>query len=126
MPEGIVAQGLMADGIAEPVTYFATLALFGFVILGSAMMRHEMLLLACIPAVFVAAIMGFVMALYAGETFGWAPTVASILLGAVPAWYRGAAVESRDLLLTVYLAWAVGAGAGAGGVWVPGPGDVAF
>ena len=96
----------MAEGIAEPATYFATLALFGFVILGSAMMRHEMLLLACIPPVFVAAITGFIMALYAGETFGWAPTGASILLGAVPAWFVARRLTSRDLLLAVYLAWA--------------------
>lgn len=93
--------------MAEPATYFATLALFGFVVLGSAMMRHEMLLLACIPPVFVAAIMGFVMALYAGDAFGWAPTLASILLGALPAWYLARRFKPRDLLLSVYLAWAV-------------------
>jgi hypothetical protein len=107
VPEGIVAQGLLAEGIGEPATYFATLTLFGFVILGSAMMRHEMLLLACIPAVFVAAIMGFVMALYAGETFGWAPTGAAILLGAVPGWFLARRLTPRDLLLVVYLAWAI-------------------
>jgi hypothetical protein len=97
----------MAEGIGEPATYFATLALFGFVILGSAMMRHEMLLLACIPPVFVAAITGFIMAIYAGETFGWAPTAASILVGAGPAWFLARRLTSRDLLLAVYLAWAL-------------------
>jgi hypothetical protein len=107
MPEGLVSQGLWAEGIAEPATYFVTLALFGFVIMGSAMMRHEILLLACIPAVFVAAIMGFVMALYAGDTFGWAPTIAAILLGAVPGWVVARRLVARDLLLVVYLAWAV-------------------
>ncbi len=97
----------MAADIAEPATYFATLALFGFVIMGSALMRHEMLLLACMPPVFVAAIMGFIMALYAGDAFGWVPTGASILLGAVPAWYVARRLKSRDLLLAIYLAWAV-------------------
>jgi hypothetical protein len=107
MPEGLIAPGLFTNGIAEPLTYFATLALFGFVIMGSALMRHEMLLLACIPPVFVAAIMGFIMALYAGETFGWGPMAASILLGAAPAWFAARRLSARDLLLAIYLAWAV-------------------
>jgi hypothetical protein len=97
----------MAPDIAEPAAYFVTLILFGLVIMGSAMMRHEMLLLACIPPVFVAAIMGFINALYAGDAFGWVPTLASILLGAVPGWYLGRRLKARDLLLTIYLAWAV-------------------
>ncbi|HET6608749.1 MAG TPA: hypothetical protein VFG62_18895 [Rhodopila sp.] len=107
MPEGLIAPGLFTNGIAEPLTYFATLALFGFVIMGSALIRHEMLLLACIPPVFVAAIMGFIMALYSGETFGWGPTVAAILLGAIPAWFVARRLSARDLLLTIYLTWAV-------------------
>jgi hypothetical protein len=93
--------------VAEAAIYFATLALFSFVILGSALMRHDMLLLACIPPVFVAAIMGFVMALYAGEAFGWFPTIASTLLGCIPAWYISRRVRSRDLLLFIYLGWAI-------------------
>jgi hypothetical protein len=93
--------------MAEAATYFATLALFAFVILGSAMMQHDMLLLACIPPVFVAAIMGFIMALYAGETFGWALTITSVLLGALPAWYVSRRFKARDLLLFIYLGWAI-------------------
>jgi hypothetical protein len=70
-------------------------------------MQHDMWLLACIPPVFVAAIMGFIMALYAGETFGWWPTVASSLLGAVPAWFVSRRFKARDLLLFIYLFWAI-------------------
>jgi hypothetical protein len=53
----------MVSDIAEPATYFATLALFGFVIIGSALIRHEMVLIACILPVFIAAIKGFISAL---------------------------------------------------------------
>jgi hypothetical protein len=93
--------------MAEAAVYLATIALFSFVILGSALMQHDMLLLACIPPVFVAAIMGFIMALYAGNTFGWLPTIGSTLVGGVPAWYVSRRVKSRDLLLFIYLGWAI-------------------
>ena len=49
----------------EALTYLATLMLFSFVLVGAALIRHDMLLLASIPPVFVAMITGFVMVLYA-------------------------------------------------------------
>ena len=81
--------------MAEAVAYLLTLALFSFVIVASARMRDEMLLLACIPPVFVALIVGFVMALYAGDTFGMAPTGAALALGAPPGWLAGAPIYSK-------------------------------
>ncbi len=93
--------------MAEALAYLLTLALFSFVIVGSARMRHEMLLLACIPAVFVALIVGFVMALYAGDTFGAAPTGVALILGGPPAWWLARRFKPRDLLIAIYLAWAV-------------------
>jgi hypothetical protein len=93
--------------VAEAFTYLLTLALFSFVIVASARMRHEMLLLACIPPVFVAAIVGFVMALYAGDVFGAAPTGAALALGAPPGWWLAQRFNARDLLIAIYLAWAV-------------------
>ncbi len=54
----------------EALTYLATLTLFSFVLVGAALIRHEMLLLASIPPVFVAMITGFVMMLYAEDRFG--------------------------------------------------------
>lgn len=91
--------------MAEALVYFVTLALFSFVIVSTAFIRHEMLLLACIPPVFVAAIVGFVMALYAGDTFGPWPTAASVLLGAPAGWYSARQFKPRDLLIAIYLAW---------------------
>jgi hypothetical protein len=93
--------------VAEAAAYLVTLALFSFVIVATARMRHEMLLLVCIPPVFVAAIVGFIMALYAGTTFGSLPTLAALALGAPPGWWLARRYTSRDLLIAIYLAWAV-------------------
>lgn len=93
--------------MTEALVYLPTLALFSFVIFASARMRHEMLLLACIPPVFVALIMGFVMTLYAADTFGSIATGVAVALGIPPAWMIARRVTSRDLLIAIYLAWAV-------------------
>jgi hypothetical protein len=93
--------------LAEALAYLPTLALFSFVIIGSARIRHEMMLVACIPPVFVALIVGFIMAIYASDTFGLVPTMASLLIGVLPAWMMAARLKSRDLLITIYLAWAI-------------------
>ena len=93
--------------MAEATAYLVTLALFGFVVVASARMKHEMLLLACIPPVFVALIVGFVMALYAGGAFGWIPTGAALLVGVPSGWWAARRLSSRDLLIAIYLLWAV-------------------
>ena len=93
--------------MAEAVAYLLTLALFSFVIAGSVWMRHDMLLLACIPPVFVAAIVGFIMALYAIDTFGGGPTAVAVALGAPPGWWLAQRFKPRDLLIVIYLAWAM-------------------
>jgi hypothetical protein len=93
--------------VAEALTYLLTLALFSFVIVASARMGHEMLLLACIPPVFVALIVGFVMTLYAGDTFGLAPTGAALAIGAPAGWMVAQRLKPRDLLIAIYLAWAL-------------------
>lgn len=93
--------------MAEAAIYLLTLLLFSFVVSAAAMMRHEMLLLACIPPVFVALIVGFVMAIYAGDAFGVAPTVGSLVVGAVPGWLLARRFTARDLLIAIYLGWAV-------------------
>ncbi len=90
----------------EALTYLSAIALFSFVTVASGLMRHEILLLACIPAVFVALIMGFIMAVYAADTFGVMPVVAALLAGAAPAWWLGRKCRPKDLLIAIYLAWA--------------------
>jgi len=93
--------------MAEAATYFLILALYSFVICGTALIRHEFMLVVCIPPVFVAVIMGFIMALYAWDSFGWPATVAALLIGAPVAWVASRRFRARDMLLTIYLAWAV-------------------
>jgi hypothetical protein len=92
--------------VQEALAYLPTLALFSFVVVASGLMRHEMLILACIPPVFVAMIMGFVMAIYAGDTFGLLPTGGALVLGAPPGWLAARRLQPRDLLIAIYLAWA--------------------
>ena len=91
----------------QALVYLPAVALFSFVIVASAMMRHEMLILACIPAVFVAMIMGFVMVIYAGDTFGPLPAALAVAFGVPPGWLVGRRLKARDLLIAIYLAWAV-------------------
>jgi hypothetical protein len=99
--------GPVAEGVQEALVYLLTLMLFSVVIVAAARMKHEMLLLACIPPVFVALIVGFIMALYAGDAFGALPTGAALLLGAPVGWWLAERFRSRDLLIAIYLAWAV-------------------
>ena len=93
--------------MAEPAVYLATIALFAFVVAGAALLRHEMLLLVSIPPVFVALIMGFTMGLYAEDRFGLAPVAVALAVGLPPAWWCARRFSSRDLLISIYLAWSV-------------------
>ena len=94
--------------MAEAAVYLATLAFFAFVVLAAARMRHEMLLLACIPPVFLALIVGFVMGLYAENQFGWPLVSLALLAGGAGGWWCAGRFTSRDLLIWIYLAWTVG------------------
>lgn len=93
--------------MAEALAYLPTLMLFSFVIVASARMQHDMLILACFPPVFVAIIVGFIMAIYAEDAFGVLPTGTALAIGAVPGWILAKKVTARTLLLGIYLAWAV-------------------
>ena len=93
--------------MAEALSYLATLALFSFVIVASALMRHEMLILACIPPVFLAMVVGFIMAIYAGGAFGLVPTGAALTAGFPLGWWLARRLQSRDLMIADYLGWAV-------------------
>ncbi len=92
----------------EAATYFVTLSLFAFVVFGTVYVRHETLILACIPPVFVAMIVGFIMWIYAYETFGLGMALAALVVPFPLAWRVGRRYSVRDLLIVIYLAWAVG------------------
>jgi hypothetical protein len=82
--------------------------LFAFVVAAAARLKHDVMLVACIPPVFVAMVMGFVMAIYAGETFGVALPMLTLLAGLAAAWHLPKFYAARDQLIAIYLAWAVG------------------
>lgn len=92
----------------EAATYFTCLVLFAFVIFTTVYVRHETLILACIPPMFVALIVGFVMLIYAFETFGAALSLPALVVPFPLAWYLGKRYSTRDLLIVIYLAWAIG------------------
>jgi hypothetical protein len=54
-------------------------------------MRHDLMLVFCIPAVFVAMVMGFSLGIYALETFGGIQAVASPVL----AWFGAKELARR-------------------------------
>jgi len=94
--------------MAEALAYLASLALFSFVLVGAALIRHEMLILVSIPPVFVALITGFIMAVYAQDAFGLLPVGVALLAAALPAWWLSRRFSARDLLIAIYFAWACG------------------
>ena len=94
--------------MSEALTYFLTLMMFSYVIIGSARVSHDMLLLVCIPPVFVALITGFIMWVYTYNAFGPPLAIASVLLPIPVAWQFARKFNSRDMVITIYLAWALG------------------
>lgn len=84
------------------------MTLFWVVLLAAGRMRHDLLLVFCIPAVFVAIVMGFVMGIYAWDTFGTLQALACPVLAWFGARELSRRYDSRDLLIAIYLTWAVG------------------
>jgi len=107
--------------VLEPVVYAIGLALFGYTILATARLKHEFMLVACIPPVFVALVMGFVMAIYAGDTYGLALPLFALVPSAIGAWQVPKYYAARDLLISIYLAWVVGMVFALIGIGLPDP-----
>jgi hypothetical protein len=82
--------------------------LFWLVLLAAGRMRHDLLLVFCIPAVFVAIVMGFVMGIYAWDSFGTIQAVACPVLAWFGARELARRYNARDLLIAIYFTWAVG------------------
>jgi hypothetical protein len=92
----------------EGASYGVTLVLFAFVIFATVWVKHDMLILACIPPAFVAIVVGFVMWIYTYETFGPAEAVVALLLPLPAAWKLSRRYSARDLVISIYLAWTIG------------------
>ena len=107
--------------MAEAAAYLLTLMLFSFVIVGSVWMRHEMLLLACIPAGVRGAVVGFVMAIYAGDDIRVAANRGGHRARRATRWWLARRFNSRDLLIAIYLGWACALVVATGGNQLPRP-----
>jgi hypothetical protein len=71
-------------------------------------MRHDLMLVFSIPAVFVAIVMGFSMGIYAWDAFGTLPALACPILAWFGARELARRYHARDFLIAIYLVWAVG------------------
>ena len=84
------------------------MTLFWLVLLAAGRMKHDLMLVFCIPPVFVAIVMGFSMGIYAFDAFGALPALAC----PVVAWFGARELArrygARDFLIAIYLVWAVG------------------
>jgi hypothetical protein len=107
--------------VAEPLIYGLAVALFGIVVCTAAFVRHEMLVLACIPPVFVAFIMGFTMWVHLLGLAGLGGGIAALLPGYPTARILARRFDTRDLLIAVYLAWVGGMAVALVGVSFPDP-----
>jgi hypothetical protein len=47
------------------------------------------------------------MAIYTQDVFGWPLTVAALVAGVPPAWFVAQRLGPKDLLIAIYLVWAV-------------------
>jgi hypothetical protein len=94
--------------LLEGPVYFVTVTLFWLVVLATARMQHDVLLVFCIPAVFVALVLGFAMDVYAWDRFGTLQVLVSPLLAWFGAKWLARRYTGRDLLIAIYLVWVVG------------------
>ena len=74
----------------------------------AARMRHDVMLVACIPPVFVAFVLGFSMGVYAWDSFGTPQALACPVLAWFGARELARRYGARDLLIAIWLVWAVG------------------
>ena len=84
------------------------MSLFWTVLLAVGRMRHDVMLVFCIPPVFVAMVMGFILAIYAWDSFGTFHALACPIVGWFCARELARRYSARDLLISIYLVWAVG------------------
>ncbi len=94
--------------MAEALIYGVAVALFVFVVCATAFVRHEIAIMACIPPVFVAFVTGFAMWVHLYGLGGLGAGIVALLPGYPAARYLARRFPPRDLIIAIYLAWAVG------------------
>ena len=88
----------------EQALYFASLALFGFVIFAGRRIPDGTFILASIIPVFLAAIIGIIVWVYAWTQFGAALSIGALLLAWGIGWASGHIVSTRTLFVLIYVA----------------------
>jgi hypothetical protein len=94
--------------VAEALVYGVAIALFAFVVCATGFVRHETAILICIPPVFLAMIAGFAMWGHLYGLAGGGAGVVALLPGYPAARFLARRSTTRDLLIAIYLAWALG------------------
>ena len=84
------------------------MTLFWLVLWCAARMRHDLMLVFTIPAVFVAMVMGFSMMVYAWDAFGTVQALIAPIVAWLGARELAPRYTARDFLIAIYLVWAVG------------------
>jgi hypothetical protein len=108
--------------MAEAFVYGVAIALFVFVVCAVGFVRHEMAILACIPPVFVALISGFAMWIHLYGLVGAGAGIVPLLPGYPAARHVARRYPAtRDQLIVIYLAWAVGMVVALGAFSFPDP-----
>jgi hypothetical protein len=94
--------------MTEALVYGVAIALFVFVVCAAAFVRHEMAIMVCIPPVFIAFVTGFAMWVHLYGLGGIGVAVVPLLPGYPAARQIARRFATRDLLIAIYLACAVG------------------
>jgi len=84
--------------------YFDALVLFAFVIFAARRISDDAFILACIIPVFLSAIVGIVLWVYAWSEFGAVLSVGALLAAWLIVWVAGRLAPARLLFVMIYLA----------------------
>lgn len=88
--------------------YFASLTLFGFVLLAGRRIPDGTFIVACIIPVFLAAIIGIIIWVYAWTKFGAPLSIGALLLAWCIVETFGRIVSTRTLFVLIYVAMTTG------------------
>jgi len=84
--------------------YFSSLALFGFVVFAGRRIPDSTFVLAAIIPVFLAAIIGIIIWVYAWTQFGAPLSIGALLFAWAIVWAFGHIVSTRTLFVLIYVA----------------------
>ncbi len=90
------------------ILYFASISLFGFVLVATTQVPDSNWLIACIFPVFIAAILGFIMWVYAWSEFSAVVSAGSLIVPILVILLIRRWLSARDLFIAICAATIVG------------------